>query len=416
MSSNDLPIGLAPAGAPFVGRMLMRLFARIEVGSLVLHDPSGSMATFGHAGTGPHAELYISDWRAASEILKRGDCGFAESLRRGWLGCPDMLSLFTLALRNEAGASQAVSGKWWALLASRLRHLLLRDNSRRGSRKNILSHYDLGNTFYALWLDESMTYSSGLFEGDNTRSILDAQHAKYDHIIDALHATPGQTVLEVGCGWGGFAERAAQRGLNVVGITLSDAQLAYAQARIARLGLTDRVDLRLMDYRDLKGQTFDHIVSIEMVEAVGERRWPLYFATLAQCLRPGGRIVIQAIDISDDRYEAYRQGTDFIQQYVFPGGMLPAPAAFASQVSMAGLSVVSRLSFGIDYAQTLLHWRHAFEANLSTILQQGFDEAFVRIWRMYLCYCEAGFREQRTDVKIWTLELASQTAPSGPTS
>lgn len=416
MSSNDLPLGLAPAGAPFVGRMLMRLFARIEVGSLVLRDPSGNMSTFGHAGPGPHAELHISDWRAASEILKRGDCGFAESLRRGWLGCPDMLSLFTLALRNEASASQAVSGKWWALLASRLRHLLLRDNSRRGSRKNILSHYDLGNAFYELWLDQSMTYSSGLFEGENTRSTLAAQHAKYDHIIDQLHATRGQTVLEVGCGWGGFAERAAQRGLNVVGVTLSDAQLAYAQARMVRLGLDDRVELKLMDYRDLTGRTFDHIVSIEMVEAVGERRWPLYFSTLAQCVRPGGRIVIQAIDISDDRYESYRQGTDFIQQYVFPGGMLPAPAAFADQVSRAGLTVLSRLSFGIDYAQTLLRWRQAFEANLSIILQQGFDEAFVRIWRMYLCYCEAGFREQRTDVKIWTLCRAGEQTASGQPS
>jgi cyclopropane-fatty-acyl-phospholipid synthase len=247
-----------------------------------------------------------------------------------------------------------------------------------------------------------MTYSAAWFEGDLTRTLQAAQEAKYDRILNQLQATAGQTILEVGCGWGGFAERAAQRGLNVVGITLSDAQLEWATKRMHEAGINERVTLRLQDYRDVPEQ-FDHIVSIEMFEAVGLLHWPSYFQMLARCLKPGGRAVVQTIDIQDQRFDAYRRGTDFIQQYIFPGGMLPSPTRFEKECAAVNLRVHDTLSFGLDYAETLKRWAQQFETTISSIREQGYDDAFIRIWRMYLAYCEAGFREQRTDVKQWTL-------------
>lgn len=404
MSYDELSADRACAQPTWAARWFIGALSRLQVGTLALTDPLGGQVLYGAAGGGPHAELVMRDWRAAGAILRQGDIGFADSLRRGWVDSPDLLALFTLALRNEAALSHAVDGKWWALIARRLSHLLLRDNSRKGSRRNILQHYDLGNDFYRLWLDPSMSYSAALFGEDRSEPLEVAQHRKYDRLLDALGAVPGQHVLEIGCGWGGFAERAAQRGLHVHGITLSDAQLDWARARMQRQGLEACVKLELRDYRDLGHSQYDHIVSIEMVEAVGERRWPLYFETLARCLRPGGRIGLQSIDIADARFDAYRRGTDFIQQYIFPGGMLPCPRVIQAQAGLAGLSVVNQYTFGLDYADTLLRWRLAFEENLGAVRAQGFDEAFVRLWRMYLTYCEAGFREGRTDVRHWVLE------------
>ncbi len=404
MILNDCRLPLTISSLPWSARLLVNLLEKLAVGSLTLVDPRGSRIRLGQVSEPPHAELRVHDWRAAGLILRQGDVGFAEALRRGWIDCPDMLALFTLALRNE-GLSAAVNGHWWALLIKRLTHWVLRDNSRRGSRRNILSHYDLGNDFYRLWLDPSMTYSAAIFDGDWSRDLQAAQEAKYDRILDQLDAKPGQVVLEVGCGWGGFAERAACRGLNVVGITLSDAQLEWATRRMAQAGLSDRVTLQLQDYRDVTGQ-FDHIVSIEMFEAVGLLHWPGYFQMLSRSLKPGGRIVVQSIDIADDCFDAYRNGTDFIQQYIFPGGMLPSPARFKSECQAANLQVTTIRSIGIDYAETLKRWAQRFEGNLSAIREQGFDEAFIRIWRMYLAYCEAGFREGRTDTKQWTLCVA----------
>ena len=401
MSLNEYRLIAWSSGLPWVARMFLTVLDRLEHGSLMLIDPAGIALHLGRAGQQPHATLRINDWRAAGMILRRGDIGFAECLERGWVETPDMLALFTVALRNE-GVTQVVDGRWWALLARRFTHWVLRDNSRRGSRRNILSHYDLGNAFYSLWLDPTMSYSAAWFEGDYTRDLETAQNAKYDRILDELGATAGQTILEVGCGWAGFAERAARRGLNVVGITLSDAQLAWGLRRIADAGLSDQVTLRLQDYRDVTGQ-FDHIVSIEMFEAVGLLHWPGYFRMLARCLRPGGRIVVQSIDIADAHFDAYRDGTDFIQQYIFPGGMLPSPTRFQSECQQAGLRCLTTQSMGIDYAETMHRWSQAFERNLDTVRAQGFDERFIRIWRMYLAYCEAGFREQRMDVKQWTL-------------
>ncbi len=390
---------------PWSAKLFVNLLNKLSVGSLTLIDPNGSAMFIGKPGSVPHAELRIQDWRAAGRIMRQGDVGFAESLRRGWIDCPDLLALFTLAMRNEK-LSAAVNGHWWALLVKRLTHWVFRDNSRRGSRRNILSHYDLGNDFYQLWLDPSMTYSAGIFGSDLNLNLQAAQDAKYDRILDQLNAQPGQCILEVGCGWGGFAERAAQRGLRVVGITLSDAQLEWAQRRMERAGLTDRVTLLLQDYRDVSGQ-FDHIVSIEMFEAVGLLHWHSYFQMLAKALKPGGRVVVQTIDIDAAHFDAYRSGTDFIQQYIFPGGMLPSPARFEHECERVGLQSVEVKSFGLDYAETMKRWALKFEAQISTIREQGFDDAFIRIWRMYLAYCEAGFRELRTDVKQWTLCASS---------
>ena len=388
-------------GMPWSARLFVNLLSKISVGSLTLTDPQGSSITLGRMGEAPHADMRIYDWRACGRIMRQGDVGFAESLRRGWVDCHDLLTLFTLAMRNEK-LSSAVDGHWWALLVKRLKHWILRDKSRSGSRRNILSHYDLGNDFYRLWLDPSMTYSAGIFDQDLSRTLEQAQQYKYDRIIDQLNATPGQTVLEIGCGWGGFAERAATRGLNVVGITLSDAQLEWATARMENAGLSDRVTLRLQDYRDVTGQ-FDHIVSIEMFEAVGLLHWHSYFQTLERCLKPGGRIVVQTIDIADTHFDAYRDGTDFIQQYIFPGGMLPSPKRFEHECQRVGLQSVAVKSIGLDYAETMKRWAQKFELHISSIREQGFDESFIRIWRMYLAYCEAGFRETRIDVKQWTL-------------
>jgi len=401
MSLQEQQLSLASTRLRWSGRLLLKLLKQITHGSLTLTDPQGSSIELGQTGSPLHASLHIHDWRAAGLILRQGDVGFAESLRRGWIDSPNLLALFTLAMRNEQ-VSEAVDGHWWALLLKKLSHWVLKDNSRKGSRRNILSHYDVGNAFYRLWLDPSMTYSAGWFEGDSLRPLQTAQEAKYDRILNQLQATPGQTVLEVGCGWGGFAQRAAQRGLKVVGITLSDAQLAWATQRIQEAGLSQQVSLRLQDYRDVPEQ-YDHIVSIEMFEAVGLLHWPSYFQMLARCLKPGGRVVVQSIDIENQRFDAYRRGTDFIQQYIFPGGMLPSPTRFEKECEAAGLCVHEILSFGLDYAETLRRWAQQFEASISNIREQGYDEAFVRIWRMYLAYCEAGFREQRTDVKQWTL-------------
>jgi cyclopropane-fatty-acyl-phospholipid synthase len=276
-------------------------------------------------------------------------------------------------------------------------------HARRFTR-NIHAHYDLGNDFYRLWLDGSMTYSAGLFEGDHRRSLEQAQAAKYERICRQLALGPAHRVLEIGCGWGGFAEYAARtRGCRVHGVTLSTEQLAFAEKRIDAAGLSLLATFELIDYRDVEG-SFDHIVSIEMFEAVGEHYWPDYFRQLHARLKRGGRAIVQTIVIADALFERYRSGTDFIQQYVFPGGMLPSPEVFARQAAGADLSVIDRLAFGGDYALTLAHWHRSFDAAWPEIAAQGFDERFRRLWRFYLAYCEAGFRSGATDVYQFLLE------------
>jgi cyclopropane-fatty-acyl-phospholipid synthase len=296
-----------------------------------------------------------------------------------------------------------IYGTWWGRLAYRVRHLLNR-NSRHGSRKNIHAHYDIGNPFYRLWLDETMNYSSALFEGDFERPTADAQLAKVRRALREVEIKPGDRLLEVGCGWGALAEAAAgEFGAHVTGVTLSTEQLEFATERLRRHGLAERSELRLQDYRDIADEPFDAIASIEMFEAVGREYWGSYFATLRARLKPGGRACIQTITIRDDLFERYTRSTDFIQQYIFPGGLLPSPEAFRGEARKAGLEVVNELAFGADYAETLRRWRVAFLARDPQVRKLGFDTRFMRIWEFYLAYCEAAFDTGNTNVMQFTL-------------
>ena len=369
-------------------RLVLTLLERITGGMLEVRLPDGSSRLF---GSGEHGvTLQVHDEAMFGQVLARGDIGLAEAYLDGHWDSPDVTGLLTLLTRNRDALKKAVYGSWRNLLAARVRHWL-NSNSRAGSRRNIMAHYDLGNDFYKLWLDPGMSYSSALYRAVDGGDLGTAQRAKYRRILRRLHADPGQSVLEIGCGWGGFAEMAVQEGLQVTGLTLSPAQLEWAQKRVPE------ADLRLQDYRDISEQ-FDHIVSIEMFEAVGERWWPSYFGTVAKALKPGGRAVVQSITIRDDLFADYRKGTDFIQQYVFPGGMLPSRSAFRAAAAKQGLIVRSEYAFGDDYARTLAEWRHAFELKWPQIAELGFDEHFRRLWRMYLCYCEAGFLAGNVDV------------------
>jgi cyclopropane-fatty-acyl-phospholipid synthase len=369
-------------------RLVFDLLENLHGGLLEIRLPDGACALF---GDGEHGiTLHVRDEAVFSRVLARGDIGLAEAYLDGLWDCADLTGLLTLLARNRKALGQAVYGSWPRLLAARVRHWLNR-NSRAGSQRNIMAHYDLGNDFYKLWLDPSMSYSAAIYREADDGTLQAAQHAKYRRILQRLKAAPGERVLEIGCGWGGFAEMAVAQGLAVTGLTLSPAQLAWAQQRVPA------ADLRLQDYRDTS-ERFDHIVSIEMFEAVGERFWPGYFKTVAKALKPGGRAVIQSITIRDDLFPSYRKGTDFIQQYIFPGGMLPSRSAFRAAAARQGLAVRHEYAFGLDYARTLAEWRQAFEANWPAIAAQGFDDTFRRLWRMYLCYCEAGFLAGNVDV------------------
>ncbi len=369
-------------------RLVFELLERLHGGRLEIRLPDGTSRLFGKGEHG--VTLQVHDEAMFSQVLARGDIGLAEAYLDGAWDASDITGLLTLLASNREVLKKAVYGSWRNLLAARVRHWLNR-NSRAGSKRNIMAHYDLGNDFYKLWLDPSMSYSSALYRAVDDGDLATAQRAKYRRILRRLNAGAGQSVLEIGCGWGGFAELAVQEGLKVTGLTLSPAQLAWAQQRVPG------ADLRLQDYRDTTEQ-FDHIVSIEMFEAVGERWWPTYFRTIAKALKPGGRALIQSITIRDDLFADYRKGTDFIQQYVFPGGMLPSRSAFRSAAARQGLAVRGEYAFGQDYARTLAAWRQAFEANWPQIAALGFDEQFCRLWRLYLCYCEAGFLAGNVDV------------------
>jgi cyclopropane-fatty-acyl-phospholipid synthase len=368
--------------------LVCELLQSIRGGRLELRLPDGTARLFGEGES--VACLQVHDLSLFGQVLARGDIGLAEAyLDRHW-DSPDLSALLTLLASNRGALRRAVYGSWRKLLTARVRHWLNR-NSRLGSKRNIAAHYDLGNDFYRLWLDPSMSYSSALYRPDDDGSLVTAQHAKYRRILGRLGALPGQRVLEIGCGWGGFAELAVREGLQLTGLTLSPAQLEWARQRVPQ------ADLRLQDYRDID-ERFDHVVSIEMIEAVGERWWPTYFKSLARALKPGGRAVIQSITIRDDLFGAYRRGTDFIQQYVFPGGMLPSRSTVRAAAAKQGLVVRDEFAFGLDYARTLAEWHQAFEQQWPRIAQLGFDEPFRRLWRFYLSYCEAGFLAGNVDV------------------
>lgn len=380
------------------GGFVRRVLARLECGRLIVEMPDGRRIGRHAPEPGPEAAVVLHDWRCVRRVLTGGDVGFAEGYMAGEWTSPDLTALIELLALNTDALQGSWSGSKPVRLLARWWHIA-HSNTRKGSRRNISFHYDLGNEFYEAWLDRGMQYSSAIYEADDDLEA--AQDRKLSRLVESLDIEGGESVLEIGCGWGAVAERlGAGHGCHVTGLTLSQRQLDYAQNRLNTLGV--RSDLRLQDYRDCKG-TFDRIVSIEMIEAVGEKYWSHYFELLRERLKDGGRAVIQAITIEDKRFETYRFETDFIQRYIFPGGMLPSRAVMEREIKAAGLKLIGTETFGDSYAKTLSDWRTRFETNWSQIEGMGFDQRFRRMWHYYLCYCEAGFRARTIDVGLYTI-------------
>ena len=384
---NDLPASFKLAGI---------MLLRAENGSLQFNLPDGRIVLFDQGKSGPRAIVDVHDFSFAKRALAGGDIGFAESYMDGAWSTPDLTAVLEFFSENFEAAGKLAVGGSVVKFFNNIRHFFNR-NSKAGARRNIMAHYDLGNAFYESWLDDTMTYSSALFENPNL-SLEQAQAAKYQAIADRIGAGPDSHLLEIGCGWGGFAEYAAKvRGSRVTCLTISEAQRAYAINRIQKNGLSDRVEIRLEDYRDHRG-SYDGVASIEMFEAVGESYWPSYFAKVRECLKDGARAALQIITIDDDLFKRYRKRADFIQHYIFPGGMLPSESALKASFSQAGLRYEGVQYFGQDYARTLKLWAQRFEDAWDHIQSLGFDERFHRLWRFYLSYCEAGFRNGRINV------------------
>jgi len=408
-AGDDFP---TPAVMSRSARLVVKMLERLSFGSLTVRFPDDTSRRFGE-GT-PHAEIALANWNVCDAALKSGDIGFGETYIAGDWTTPDLLGLMTVMVGNRNAIEAVIYGKWWGRLLYRIRHLTRR-NTRTGSKRNVQEHYDIGNAFYRLWLDESMTYSSALFADgldaaasstrDDLAGLGDAQRAKYDRVLDQLALPAGAKVLEIGCGWGAFAETAARRNLAVTGLTLSNEQLDLARERLSQAGLAGATTIELRDYRDVGGH-YDGIASIEMFEAVGERYWADYFDCIKQRLAPGGRATIQTITIAERLFDDYRKSSDFIQQYIFPGGMLPSVTAFTKAARAAGLAVVDRFAFGQDYARTLAAWMRRFGEREREMRDNGFDTAFIRTWNFYLAYCSAAFRFHNTDVMQFTLEHA----------
>ncbi len=369
---------------------LLKKLDRIESGSLDLVLPNGRTETFSGKKPGLSAKLKLNDWKVVSNLALRGDSGFAQDFQRGNWETDNLQDLLTFSLMNENATKEFISGSSIFRTFSRLSYLFKR-NSLSGSRRNIHAHYDLGNEFYKVWLDESMTYSSALF---HTRdyTLLEAQNNKYDRLLDRLESQSGH-ILEIGCGWGGLAERGVEtHDFSIKGVTISDEQYHYARNRLG-----NKADIVLEDYRNLTG-SYDHIVSIEMFEAVGEAYWQTYFGKLKSLLREKGKAMIQTITIADDKFDQYRNGSDVIRDFIFPGGMLPSPSRFRQEAELGGFKMTDSFSFGLDYARTLEIWLDNFDRQRDAIKAQGFDDKFIRMWRFYLASCIAGFKTGRISV------------------
>jgi cyclopropane-fatty-acyl-phospholipid synthase len=372
----------------------------LDCGELIIDTQGGRSFVLCGSRPGPQARLAIHSWRVFGRLLSGGNIGFAEAYMAGEWSSPNLISLLMLLCCNRSMAERIAPFRI-PRLGLRLRHALNR-NTRRGSRRNIAAHYDLGNEFYEHWLDASMTYSTGLFS-DAGQSLETAQEAKLERVLDLLEPCDGDRVLEIGCGWGSFAERLLEmRACTITGVTLSTEQLEYAQRRLGDDIASGRCDLRLQDYRDVSG-TFDRIVSIEMLEAVGAAYWPTYFAKLRDTLRPGGTAILQVITIDESRFENYRRRPDFIQKYIFPGGMLPTKQIIESQALQVGLKVIAREFFGDSYARTLEQWNARFRGAWPKINMLGFDERFRRMWEYYLAYCQVGFDIHALDVGLYKI-------------
>ena len=378
-------------------QLFLHVLNQLHCGEICLTMPDGACHVFKGEANGPKADLHIHTDAALGRILRDGKMGFCEAFMEGDVTSRSLPALIELAARHdqylESRLKTNLLRKWGLRLFHRRRQ-----NSKSGSARNIAHHYDLGNDFYKAWLDPTMTYSSAVFASDN-EDLREAQINKYRHLADLADIQPHDHVLEIGCGWGGFARYVGSEcGASVTGITISKEQLSYARKLIRDESLSDRVHIALTDYRDLQG-TFDKIVSIEMFEAVGQTYWPVYFKTLSKLLKPGGRAVIQSITIDHRAFDSYRRQPDFIQRYIFPGGMLPSMKMLEKPVSDAGLQLVSEHGYASHYARTLNHWRRRFNDSWPTLAKRNFDERFRRMWELYLAYCEGGFRAELIDVK-----------------
>ncbi|MBN7807645.1 class I SAM-dependent methyltransferase [Agrobacterium rosae] len=390
--------------APLWQRMICRRLNNMTQGRLTVIFPGGYEYVVKGSEPGAHGVISLNRGRVVRRLLMGGSLGFAQAYIDGDWDTPDIAALLEVAIANEKNwSSVSEPSKIFSAFAY-LRHRLRR-NSKSGSRRNISFHYDLGNRFYSTWLDETMTYSSALFQTPG-QSLADAQNAKYDRIVEQLKIGPDDHVLEIGCGWGGFAEYAVRKtGCRVTGLTLSREQAEFARNRLAKAGMSDRTDIRLEDYRDCQGR-YSKIVSIEMFEAVGEENWPTYFRRVRELLAPGGEAMVQVITIDETRFDDYRRNADFIQTYIFPGGMLPTITAFREAAAVEGFTVPDMLRFGKDYDHTLMLWDRAFVNNWQRIEPLGFDERFRRMWQYYLHYCAAGFRAGTIDVVQFQLKAS----------
>lgn len=394
------------SGIPASFRIGALLLLRTEYGQLTFHFPDGRALQFKNPEAGPEAVIEVHDFEFIKRAMAGGDVGFADAYAEGMWSTPDLTSVLRFFSVNFEAAGQLARGGWIVRSMNMLRHMFARRNSRQGAKKNIIAHYDLGNDFYEQWLDPSMTYSSAMFESPN-QSLQQGQMNKYKGICDRIHAGPSSSILEIGCGWGGFAEYAAKhRGAHVTCLTISPSQRDYALARMQREGLSERVDIRLEDYRDHQG-VYDCVASIEMFEAVGEAYWPSYFSKIHASLKPGGRGALQIITIDDTLFDRYRQRVDFIQQHIFPGGMLISEEVLKDQFAKAGLRHDGVAYFGQDYARTCREWARVFNERWDTIRPLGFDEPFRRLWNFYLSYCEAGFSDGRINVGQFQITRAS---------
>jgi cyclopropane-fatty-acyl-phospholipid synthase len=378
-----------------------KLKTGLDVGVLDIRLPDGRIFRSTGPAPGPVAEIHIHNPDCFTRLIREGDLGFSDAYLDGWWSTPDLQAFMDLVHMGSQTVYDGFPAITFVRAYERLRFWLHR-NHREQAKKNISYHYDLGNDFYRLWLDDTMTYSSAIFD-TGQESLERAQTAKYASMVDQMGVKPGDHVLEIGCGWGGFAEYAAkERGLKVTGLTISQEQFNYASERIQKAGLSDMVELRMQDYRDCGG-TFDGIASIEMFEAVGEKYWPAYFATVRDRLHTDGRATLQIITVADRRWEIYRKGVDFIQKYIFPGGMLPSPTVLREEVGKAGLQVKGSREFGLSYDQTLRRWHETFNARWDEVRDMGFDDRFRRMWNFYLTSCAAAFKTGTCDVTQITL-------------
>ena len=393
---------VARAIAPLFAPLVNQLHDRIRLGGIEGSIPDGTPRRVGFHAPGPVAIVDLHSWMALVRVATSGSVGWYKAWERGEWSSPDPVALAELFMANALTLGDAARAKGPARWVNALVHRL-RDNAPGKARDNIAAHYDLGNDFYAAWLDEGMTYSAARFAPGDTLEA--AQARKIDTLLDRLDLRPGDRLLEIGCGWGSLAIEAAKRGAQVTGVTLSTEQKAWADQRIADAGLSDRIDLRLQDYRAITGH-YDAVASVEMVEAVGARWWPAYLDTVARSLRPGGRAALQFISIDHRLFDRYAASADFIQAYIFPGGMLLDEPRFAALAAERGLSWEDRDGFGLDYAETLRRWRERYDRAIAEGRLPGFDERFHRLWRYYLMYCEGGFRGRGIDVAQVTMVKA----------